>query len=140
MTIRLGSRRAPKLDVAGIAAALSLGVAASTGATPTTPPVTGPGSTTTVPGAPTPPRAEAADRSHAVFAPDGCPTVPPEKTLRGPGTELLGLYRICLDSVRYARSPEAALAIRFALSEIGTPYSQPRRNQPHIYDLSLIHI
>lgn len=136
MTTGLGSRRAPKLVIAGIAAALSLGVAATTGATPTTPPVTAPNPTTTVPGAPTPPRPMAADRSHAVFAPDGCPTTPPVNTLRGPVAELLGLYRICLDSVRDARSPEAVLAIRFALSEIGTPYSQPLRNQPHIYDCS----
>jgi hypothetical protein len=79
----------------------------------------------------------AADRSHPVFAPDGCPTTPPVDTLRGLAVaDHLTLYEICTDSVRAARSPAAALAIRFALSEIGTPYSQPLRNSPHIYDCS----
>jgi cell wall-associated NlpC family hydrolase len=79
----------------------------------------------------------AADRSHPVFAPDGCPTTPPADTLRGlAATNHLTLYQICTDSVRLARSPAAALAIRFALSELGTPYSQPFRNSPHIYDCS----
>jgi hypothetical protein len=71
-----------------------------------------------------------------VFAPDGCPTVPPENTFRVPATEHLTLYQVCLDSVREARSPAAVLAIRFALSQVGTPYSQARRNEPHIYDCS----
>jgi hypothetical protein len=71
-----------------------------------------------------------------VFAPDGCPTVPPEDTFRVPGAENLTLYKVCVDSVREARSPAAVLAIRFALSQIGTPYSQARRNEPHIYDCS----
>ena len=78
----------------------------------------------------------AADRSHPVFAPDGCPTTPPADTLRAPATAQLSLYQLCADSVRRARSPAAALAIRFALAQLGAPYSQARRNEPRIFDCS----
>jgi hypothetical protein len=79
----------------------------------------------------------AEDRSHAVFAPDGCPTKAPTNTVRGlAASKDLSLYQICSNSVRAARSPAAALAIRFALSQLGTPYSQQLRNSPHSYDCS----
>jgi cell wall-associated NlpC family hydrolase len=138
-----GFSRASRLAIAGLAGALALAGVAGAVPPPTTvtnPPPTSvpgppppPGSTTST----RPPRPMAEDRSHAVFAPDGCPTTPPADTLRGLAAGgQLSLYEICADSVRAARSPAAALAIRFALSELGAPYSQPLRNSPGIYDCS----
>jgi cell wall-associated NlpC family hydrolase len=128
--------RASRLAAAGLVGALVLGGVA--GAAPSRPPTTAPNPPTSGPSRSTvPPRPMAADRSHPVFAPDGCPTTPPANTLRGrAASKHLSLYQICSDSVRAARSPAAALAIRFALSQLGTPYSQPLRNSPHIYDCS----
>ncbi len=142
MAEHIGLSRASRLVAAGLVGALALvGLPAAGAARPSTapnpPPTSAPAppptgtSTSTVP-----PRPMAADRSHAVFAPDGCPTKAPTDTLRGLAGNDLSLYQICFDSVRAARSPAAALAIRFALSQLGTPYSQPLRNSPHIYDCS----
>jgi cell wall-associated NlpC family hydrolase len=123
--------RAPRriaLVVAAIVGLMGLAPAAASPPTVGTPSSTTPSSI---------PSTATADRSHPVFAPDGCPTAPPENTLRGlPAVDPPSLYRICTDSVADARSPQAARAIRFALAEIGTPYSQPLRNEPHIYDCS----
>jgi cell wall-associated NlpC family hydrolase len=141
--------RASRLVAAGLAAALAgAGLHVAGAAPPSTPPTapapppspTNPLTGTTAPAAESttttaPPKPMAPDRSHAVFAPDGCPTTPPENTLRGTAGGK-SLYQICADSVRGARSPQAALAIRFALSELGAPYSQAQRNSPGIYDCS----
>jgi len=57
---------------------------------------------------------------------DGCPTTAPSNTLRD-GSLGVGLSKICTDSVARARTPQAALAIKWALTHLGQPYSQPKR-------------
>src|SRR2546430_8074640 len=111
MAEHIGLSRASRLVAAGLVGALAfVGLPAAGAVPPSTtpnPPPTGPNppptgtSTSTVP-----PRPMAADRSHAVFAPDGCPTKAPTDTLRGLAAgKDLSLYQICSDSVRAARSP-----------------------------------
>jgi len=64
--------------------------------------------------------------------PDGCPTSAPPGTLRG-GSDRIGIAQLCADSVRAARTPNAARAIIAALHRLGVPYSQPRRDSGGAY-------
>lgn len=65
----------------------------------------------------------------------GCPTSAPSGTLRGKASKI-GINKICADSVAAAPTPEAARAIKFALRNLGAPYSQPKRMQNGYYDCS----
>jgi cell wall-associated NlpC family hydrolase len=67
--------------------------------------------------------------------PDGCPMNAPDNTLRGGAAET-GISKVCADSVAKARSPQAAMAIKWALTHLGLPYSQPRRNDNGYADCS----
>jgi len=73
--------------------------------------------------------------SQQAIGPDGCPTTAPANTMRG-GSDRIGIARLCADSVAQARTPEAAIAIKYALSHLGVPYSQPRRNEKDWDDCS----
>jgi len=60
------------------------------------------------------------NRSGPGFGPDGCPTTAPASHLRGLApTDIAAL---CAKSVAQARTPQAAAAIKFAMSQIGQPY------------------
>ena len=63
----------------------------------------------------------------------GCPTSAPPNTLPAAVTNIEGL---CQDSVAGARTPQAALAIKYALNNLGDPYSQALRNSVGYYDCS----
>ena len=63
----------------------------------------------------------------------GCPTSAPPGTLRGGESNVA---QLCADSVAQARSPEAAAAIKYALNNLGVPYSQAQRNEVGYYDCS----
>ena len=65
--------------------------------------------------------------------PDGCPTSSPSNTIRGGSIDLATL---CARSVAQARTPEGAVAIKWALRQLGVPYSQPRRNNEGYFDCS----
>jgi hypothetical protein len=67
--------------------------------------------------------------------PDGCPEDAPGNTLRD-GAGKIGIHRLCTDSVARARTPQAAKAIKWALTHLGWPYSQPRRNANGYADCS----
>ncbi|OLT25488.1 hypothetical protein BJF79_44180 [Actinomadura sp. CNU-125] len=69
--------------------------------------------------------------------PDGCPTQAPPKTLRQGAAEI-GVHRLCVDSVAQARTPEAAKAIKWALTNLGLPYCMcvPQRNWDEYADCS----
>jgi cell wall-associated NlpC family hydrolase len=67
--------------------------------------------------------------------PDGCPTSAPSGTLRA-GSAGIGIAKLCADSVADARTPYAARAIKFALRNLGAPYSQPQRMASFRYDCS----
>jgi cell wall-associated NlpC family hydrolase len=71
---------------------------------------------------------------HSV-GPDGCPSRAPGNTLRR-GAASMGIGKLCADSVAGARTPQAAVAIKYALAQLGTPYSQSKRNQKGWYDCS----
>ncbi|RJL24024.1 hypothetical protein [Bailinhaonella thermotolerans] len=58
--------------------------------------------------------------------PDGCPVEAPRNTLRE-GSAKIGVQKLCVDSVDRAATPEAAKAIKWALTHLGWPYSQPKR-------------
>ena len=73
--------------------------------------------------------------SQSAVGPDGCPTIAPSNTLRG-GSLSVGLSKVCADSVAGARTPEAALAIKWALANLGQTYSQPKRMVPGYSDCS----
>lgn len=73
--------------------------------------------------------------SQTTVGPDGCPTRAPSNTLRD-GSARVGIAKICADSVARARTPQAAIAIKYALSHLGAPYSQARRNEEGYYDCS----
>ena len=66
---------------------------------------------------------------------DGCPTTSPAGTIRDSATRYT-IGQICADSVAQARSPEAARAIKFALRNLGAPYSQPNRMGSFSFDCS----
>jgi hypothetical protein len=57
----------------------------------------------------------------------GCPTDAPDRTLRD-GSAVIGLAKLCADSAAAAPTPQAALAIKWALASLGLPYSQELRN------------
>ncbi|QKG23352.1 hypothetical protein ACTIVE_4995 [Actinomadura verrucosospora] len=67
--------------------------------------------------------------------PDGCPTSAPGKNLRN-GAEKIGIHKLCADSVARARTPQAAKAIKWALTHLGWTYSQARRNADGYADCS----
>lgn len=67
--------------------------------------------------------------------PDGCPENAPQNTLRQ-GSDQVGIHKLCVDSVAHARTPQAAIAIKWALTHLGWPYSQARRNDPGYADCS----
>ena len=67
--------------------------------------------------------------------PDGCPREAPRNTLRD-GASRIGIHKLCVDSVAQARTPEAAKAIKWALTHLGWPYSQARRNEDGYADCS----
>jgi hypothetical protein len=76
------------------------------------------------------------DKSQVTVGPDGCPkNVPNPRDLRE-GAEVIGVQKLCADSVRQARTPEAAKAIQWALSHLDIPYSQPQRNAADFADCS----
>lgn len=67
--------------------------------------------------------------------PDGCPKNAPHNTLRN-GAAAVGIHKLCVDSVAQARTPEAAKAIKWALTHLGWAYSQGRRNENGYADCS----
>ena len=67
--------------------------------------------------------------------PDGCPKEAPPNTLREGAAEI-GINKLCVDSVAQARTPEAAKAIKWALTHLGIPYSQDHRNEANWADCS----
>ncbi|MGI8330897.1 peptidoglycan amidohydrolase family protein [Actinomadura scrupuli] len=69
------------------------------------------------------------------IGPDGCPTNAPQNTLRA-GSDKIGIHQLCVDSVAKAGTPQAAMAIKWALSHLGWVYSMERRNEPNIADCS----
>ena len=73
--------------------------------------------------------------SQTEIGPDGCPVTVPTRTLRG-GADTVGAYELCVRSVAQAPTAQAAVAIKFAFTNLGVPYSQPQRMQPGYYDCS----
>lgn len=76
--------------------------------------------------------------SQVTVGPNGCPrNVPSPNDLRA-GAENYkgGIYKLCADSVREAHSPQAAKAIKWELTHLNIPYSQPERNAPGAADCS----
>ncbi|GAA4096753.1 hypothetical protein GCM10022214_70690 [Actinomadura miaoliensis] len=69
--------------------------------------------------------------------PDGCPKKAPKNTLRQGAAEI-GVHKLCVDSVAKARTPEAAKAIKWALTHLGLPYCMcdPQRNWENYADCS----
>ncbi|TDC45198.1 hypothetical protein E1281_31185 [Actinomadura sp. KC345] len=74
--------------------------------------------------------------------PDGCPKEAPRNTLREGAAEI-GINKLCVDSVAQARTPEAAKAIKWALTHLGWSYTMntepskgPTRNDPEWADCS----
>lgn len=65
----------------------------------------------------------------------GCPTTAPAGTLRD-GAAAMGITRICSESAAQAPSPAAARAIKYALRNLGAPYSQAMRMNNGYYDCS----
>lgn len=65
----------------------------------------------------------------------GCPVEAPADTMRS-GSDAIGVNQLCRDSVAGARSKEAAQAIMYAFSRLGTPYSQPGRTSVGYFDCS----
>jgi cell wall-associated NlpC family hydrolase len=63
----------------------------------------------------------------------GCPTSAPPNTMRDGAPDIATL---CANSVAAARSSQAAAAIKWALSNLGVPYSQPLRNEVGYFDCS----
>lgn len=51
----------------------------------------------------------------------GCPKSAPKGTLRE-GSRKMGVYNLCVESVLASPSREAALAVRYALKNLGVPY------------------
>lgn len=79
---------------------------------------------------------------------DGCPVNAPPSTVQGfvefpllrDGAREFGLHKICVDSVRQAATPEAARAIKYALTQLGTEYiltsAGRMRTNPNAFDCS----
>lgn len=74
-----------------------------------------------------------ATSAQTTVGPDGCPTSAPVNTLRGGRTDIATL---CARSVASAPSPAAAQAVKFALRNVGVPYSLPKRNNKGYFDCS----
>lgn len=72
-----------------------------------------------------------------LVGPEGCPITAPLGTLRD-GSQQLGVYQICADSVAQAATPAAALAIKWTLSQLGAPYACDGvgRMEPFRFDCS----
>ncbi|MEV0662582.1 hypothetical protein ACIBI3_22975 [Actinomadura luteofluorescens] len=80
--------------------------------------------------------------------PDGCPTEVPGKALHDgvvnkeegkEGKNELSIHKLCVDSVAKARTPQAAMAVKWALSHLGWPYApltSGTRNNPGVADCS----
>ncbi|WP_143227002.1 hypothetical protein [Actinomadura mexicana] len=60
--------------------------------------------------------------------PDGCPENAPNNTLRQ-GAEKIGIRKLCVDSVAHARTPQAAMAIKWALTHLGWPYAPDKKGE-----------
>jgi cell wall-associated NlpC family hydrolase len=71
-----------------------------------------------------------------IIGPDGCPTVAPDRTLRG--GDAIDVGELCAKSVSEAPSVEAALAIKYAFRALGADYACDGigRWQPFRYDCS----
>ena len=69
------------------------------------------------------------------LAADGCPLSSPPGTL-SPTAEIIGIYQLCVDSVLSAPSKEAAGAIKYALAQLGAPYTKVARMQNGMFDCS----
>jgi hypothetical protein len=84
------------------------------------------GSSTTSPGT-----------TQVTVGPDGCPKNAPPNTLRQGAAEI-GINKLCADSVAKARTPQAAMAIKWALTHLNLPYCMcnPQRNQDNYADCS----
>ncbi|MEU9866737.1 hypothetical protein AB0C87_02685 [Actinomadura sp. NPDC048021] len=74
--------------------------------------------------------------------PDGCPENAPGNTLRQ-GAKEIGIRKLCVDSVAQARTPQAAMAIKWALTHLNWIYTQntnpsagPTRNSGNSADCS----
>lgn len=87
-------------------------------------------------------RAQAAQRAQAAagggqteVGPDGCPSSVPANTMRE-GAANIGVAELCANSVAQAPTPQAAMAIKYQLSNLGKPYSQPKRMTSGHYDCS----
>jgi cell wall-associated NlpC family hydrolase len=65
----------------------------------------------------------------------GCPDRAPAGTLRA-GSATIGVRELCERSVAAASSETSAKVIVFAFANLGTPYSQPRRQTPGWFDCS----
>jgi hypothetical protein len=79
-------------------------------------------------------RRRAAMAGQTEVGPDGCPISAPPRGVQT-RTEI-DLNDVCARSVAEARTPEAARAIKYALTHLGNPYSQPKRNLEGFYDCS----
>ncbi len=71
------------------------------------------------------------------IGPDGCPLATPDGTLRD-GSASIGAGRLCADSVTWATTPQAALAIKAAFGMLGAPYAcgGVGRSDPYRFDCS----
>lgn len=74
-------------------------------------------------------------RSQVALAADGCPLTAQPGTL-SPAGEAIGIYQLCVDSVLLAPTPEAGRAIKYALAQLGAPYTQVARMQDGLFDCS----
>ena len=74
-------------------------------------------------------------RSQVALAADGCPLTAQPGTLSATG-EAIGIYQLCVDSVLLAPTPEAGRAIKYALAQLGAPYTQVARMQDGLFDCS----
>jgi hypothetical protein len=74
-----------------------------------------------------------------LIGPDGCPLAPPATQLPGKTVTRnanVDYYELCVRSVAQAPTPEAAMAIKWAMARAGSPYSQPQRLGPSTFDCS----
>jgi cell wall-associated NlpC family hydrolase len=67
-------------------------------------------------------RAAALRAGQGQVGPDGCPAAAPAGTLRN-GADKIGIAELCARSVAQAPTPEAAVAIKYALAQLGDPYA-----------------
>ena len=74
-------------------------------------------------------------RSQVALAADGCPLTAQPGTLSATG-EAIGIYQLCVDSVLLAPTLEAGRAIKYALAQLGAPYTQVARMQDGLFDCS----